>query len=129
MTEQKRREGKLRPCSVCGQTNHSRPTNKLCPHYIPPRRTLTPLKRTSIIKSSLTNCCRNPSTHSADPIHCFEVQRNRLCRITFHATCDFASPCKRSTMSSHRPGFLLSDLRYRVGSGPRSTSMDQRRVY
>jgi hypothetical protein len=59
MTEQKRREGKLRPCSVCGQTNHSRPTNKLCPHYIPPRRTLTPLKRTSIIKSSLTNCCRN----------------------------------------------------------------------
>ncbi|KAI8393393.1 uncharacterized protein BYT42DRAFT_619241 [Radiomyces spectabilis] len=47
-------------CSSCGKPGHSRSSNKFCDNYRPRRTLLTPLKRTSIVKTSLKNICRYP---------------------------------------------------------------------
>ncbi|KAI8372795.1 uncharacterized protein BYT42DRAFT_615999 [Radiomyces spectabilis] len=52
-------EAKNPICSTCGQPGHSRSSNKLCPEYKPRRIATTELKRTSIIKTSLINTCKN----------------------------------------------------------------------
>ena len=63
--EKQRRAAKRRldpeaePCSACGNWDHERRSSKSCPYYLPPRKDLTPLKRTSVIKTGLNNCCRN----------------------------------------------------------------------
>ncbi|GAB5588023.1 hypothetical protein Unana1_02923 [Umbelopsis nana] len=63
--EKQRRAAKRRldpeaePCSACGNWDHERRSSKSCPYYLPPRKGLTPLTRTSVIKTGLNNCCPN----------------------------------------------------------------------
>ncbi|KAF7721232.1 hypothetical protein EC973_005094, partial [Apophysomyces ossiformis] len=58
--QQKKTEGKEVVCGSCGKAGHSRASNAACENHKPRRKTLTQLKRTSIIKTSLQNTCRNP---------------------------------------------------------------------
>ncbi|KAG0184918.1 hypothetical protein DFQ28_010232 [Apophysomyces sp. BC1034] len=54
-------KGKTICCPSCGGTDHLRASNKLCKSSISKRKTTTDLKRTLVIKTSLSGSCRNPS--------------------------------------------------------------------
>ncbi|KAL1931006.1 hypothetical protein VTP01DRAFT_10143 [Rhizomucor pusillus] len=54
----KKDSGKRRVCPTCKGADHSRSSNKQCPFYKPKRRHATELKRTSIIKTTLKNICK-----------------------------------------------------------------------
>ncbi|KAL1930102.1 hypothetical protein VTP01DRAFT_1256 [Rhizomucor pusillus] len=54
----KKDSGQRRVCPTCKGTDHSRSSNKKCSFYKPKRQHATELERTSIIKTTLKNICK-----------------------------------------------------------------------
>ena len=55
--ESRRNDPNARPCPSCGGWDHQRSSSKNCRNHIASRHELADFHRTSIIKTSLRNCC------------------------------------------------------------------------
>jgi hypothetical protein len=96
----------MMPCSSCGRWDHSRPTSKDCPNYMPRRSVISDFKQTSVIKANLESCCRN-QLRSGSCRKLLFLSETLICGQSVHGISDCQKTRGRPRDSKHQPKLYL----------------------